>query len=167
MLNACTKEEISPVTSAGETLTERARNPVAHHISVGGNDVCASLGLPAGCDKSFSLTAIIKADGSVSGQWQEGNKSEGSKGIHVDITCINLVGNSAVVYGVIKSGTRNGEDVAGLYAMTAVVDNGTSSKDPFDQISFSYVYRTTRDCSNYVAENFPLADLEIGQVKIK
>lgn len=51
--------------------------------------------------------------------------------------------------------------------MTAVVDNGTSSKDPLDQISYSFLYRTPRDCNNYTAEDFPLEDLEIGQVKIK
>lgn len=167
LLMACSKEEMTPSGSVGIDLSERAGNPVLHHISVGGNDVCASLGYPEGCDKSFSMTAAIRADGSVTGQWTDGNKNEGSKGIHVDITCINLIGNTAVIYGIVKSGTRSGEDVTGLYAMTAVVDNGTSSKDPKDQISFSYLFRTPRLCSNYSAEDFPLAELETGQVKIK
>ncbi|MCB0647608.1 MAG: hypothetical protein KDC49_13155 [Saprospiraceae bacterium] len=167
LFTACSKEEISTYGTAGSDLSERAGNPVIHHISVGGNDICAALGYPAGCDKNFSLTAVIRADESVSGQWTDGNTNEGTKGVHVDITCANLIGNSAVIYGVVKSGTRNGEDVTGRYAMTAVVDNGTSSKDPLDQISYSFLYRTPRDCNNYTAEDFPLEDLEIGQVKIK
>lgn len=167
LFTACTKEELSPSGSAGTDLSERAGNPVIHHISVGGNDICTTLGFPAGCDKSFSLTAVIRADGSVSGQWTDGNKVEGTKGVHVDITCVNLINNTAVIYGIVKSGTRNGEDVTGLYAMTAVTDNGTSTKDPNDQISFSYLYRTPRDCNNFTLADFRMEDLEIGQVKIK
>ena len=44
---------------------------VVNHVSVGGADVCEALGLPTGCDANFSLTATMKADGSVKGQWQD------------------------------------------------------------------------------------------------
>lgn len=160
---SCNKEEIS-----NSELSDRSSGQgVVHHVSVGSNDACSAIGEKPGCDKSFSLTANVKGDGSVSGQWVDGNKSDNSKGIHVSIDCVSITGNSAVIGGIITKGTRNGNDVTGLYAMTAVVDNGTSAKDPLDQISFSYVFATPRDCSLFAAEDFDLLDLKIGQVKVK
>ncbi|MBK8392455.1 MAG: hypothetical protein IPL23_25715 [Saprospiraceae bacterium] len=140
LMFSCSKEEI-----INSELTDRSANQgVINHVSVGSNDACSTLGAKPGCDKSFSLTAIVKEDGSVSGQWVDGYKSDNSKGIHVSIDCVSIIGNSAVIGGIITKGTFNNLDVTGFYAMTAVVDNGTSSKDPLDQISFSYVYATPR-----------------------
>ncbi len=147
-----------------------AKNNVIHHVSLGGADICEALGLPTGCDANFSLVANMKADGSVSGQWQD-TFAGGKEGIHVAIDCMNIYGNTAIVGGVITHGTVGGVDVSGLYAMTAVVDNGTSANDPADQLSFSIFPAGdvfgTEDCNDLTISDFPLFDLAHGQVKVK
>ena len=114
-----------------------AAGPIVHRASLGGADICEALGAPTGCDANFSLVANEKADGSVSGQWED--SFGGGEGIHVAVDCLNVVGNFAEVGGVITHGTAGGADVSGQRAVTAVVDNGTSANDPADQLSFSII----------------------------
>lgn len=143
---------------------------VIHHVSLGGADACEAFGLPPGCDGNFSLVANMQADGSVTGQWQD-TFAGGGEGIHVAIDCmnINVDENWAIVGGVITHGTAFGVDVSGQYAITVVVDNGTSSNDPPDQISYSF-FDPAFDCQlvqNLTTANFPLFDLTTGQVKVR
>ena len=147
---------------AGGTI---ANAQVVHHASLGGADICEALALPTGCDANFSLVANLKANGSVSGQWQD-TFDGGGEGIHVAIDCLNIVGNGAVIGGVITHGTEAGVDVSGQRALTAVVDNGTSKNDPPDQLSFSFTGIDT-PCVNLVPTNFPLFTLARGQVKVR
>jgi len=146
------------------------KGPVIHHVSLGGADACEAFGLPPGCDGNFSLVANMKADGSVTGQWQD-TFAGGGEGIHVAIDCmnINVDENWAIVGGIITHGTSGGEDVSGQYAITVVVDNGTSSNDPPDQISFSF-FDPAFDCQlvqGLTIAAFPLFDLTTGQVKVR
>ena len=142
-----------------------SKGRVIHHVSLGGADICEALGEPTGCDANFSLVANEKADGSVSGQWQD-TFVGGGEGIHVAIDCINVIDNGAIVGGVITHGTVGGFDVSGLRAITAVVDNGTSANDPPDQLSFSF-FPTNTDCITLIPGNFPLFALAQGQVKVR
>lgn len=164
----CTDESAptAALNDAGvESLDEGlSKNGVVHHASMGGADVCEALGLPTGCDANFSLVANMKADGSVKGQWQD-TFAGGGEGIHVKIDCLNVVGNGAVIGGVITNGTLGGVDVSGQRALTAVVDNGTSKNDPPDQLSFSF-FPVNLDCNALVPGNFPLFNLTNGQVKV-
>jgi hypothetical protein len=139
---------------------------VVHHVSLGSNDACEAFGLEPGCDANFSLTANMYADGSVKGQWND-TFAGGGEGIHVSIDCLNVVGNGAVIGGVITNGQAGGVDVSGQRALTAVVDNGTSSNDPADQISFSFFPFPNMSCTQLVPGNFPLFNLTKGQVKVK
>ncbi len=163
-------EEAAPtaalIDSSIENPTEAlSKKNVVHHASVGGADICEALGAPTGCDANFSLVANLKADGSVSGQWQD-TFSGGGEGIHVAVDCINVDGNWAIIGGVITHGTVDGVDVSGQRAITAVVDNGTSANDPPDQISFSFI-EVPLDCKDLTPADFPLFDLAHGQVKVK
>ena len=139
---------------------------VTHRVSLGGADICEALGLPTGCDANFSLVALEKADGSVKGQWQD-TFAGGLEGIHVAVDCVNVVGNGAVIGGVITHGFAGGVDVSGQRALTAVVDNGTSANDLPDQISFSFFPTGATDCTTLVPGNFPLFPLANGQVKVR
>ena len=140
------------------------KNPVIHRVSVGGADVCEALGDPTGCDANFSLVAIEKEDGRISGQWQD-TFSGGGEGIHVAIDCMNINVNEnwAIVGGIITHGTSSGQR-----AVTMVVDNGTSANDPPDQISFSF-FPFDGDCSDLTPDDFEgfLLDLTHGQVKVR
>jgi hypothetical protein len=139
---------------------------VVHRVSMGGADVCEALGLPNGCDANFSLVALEKADGSVKGQWQD-TFAGGLEGIHVAVDCVSVVGNGAVIGGVITHGFSGGVDVSGQRALTAVVDNGTSANDMPDQLSFSFFPTGGTDCTSLLPGNFPLFPLTHGQVKVR
>lgn len=163
----CSTEEVMTTDSSNQNLNEElTRGPILHHVNVGGNDICEGLGLPPGCDENFSLTARMYADGSVSGQWQDSFAGDDGEGIHVAIDCLFVVGNTAVIGGFITEGLEGGVDVSGQYAVTAVVDNGTSHNDPADQISFSFFPATPGICG-YDIGAFPLIDIRKGQVRIR
>lgn len=146
-------------------VSEVPTDGVVHHASMGGADMCEALGLPTGCDANFSLVATQKVDGSVEGQWQD-TFGGGAGGIHVAVDCLNVVGNGAVVGGVISHGTAGGVDVSGQRALTAVVDYGTSANDPADQFSFSFFDTGSLSCTDLVPDDFPPFTLTHGQVKV-
>ena len=88
-----------------------------------------------------------------------------------------MVGNGAVIGGVITHGNDGISDVSGQRAVTAVVDNGTSANDPADQLSFSFIepaatfFLGTNDCNALTPANFGnigfLFNLAHGQVKVR
>ncbi len=168
----CSTEEVMTTDSSNQNLNEEvsSRGPILHQAHLGGNDFCEAFGLPAGCDENFSLSARMYADGSVSGQWQDSFAGDEDDGIHVAIDCMVIVGdNAAIVGGYITEGMFGEFDLSGLYAMTAVSDNGTSHNDPADQLSFSYIEGfdfIDTDCSLYSMDFFQLLDITKGQVKV-
>jgi len=167
----CSTEEVTTTDSSNQNLNEElTRGPIMHQAHLGGNDFCEAFGLPPGCDENFSLSARMYADGSVTGQWQDSFAGGEDEGIHVAIDCMVMVGdNAAIVGGYITEGIAGGIDLSGLYAMTAVADNGTSNNDPADQLSFSYIEGFNfieTDCSLYSMDFFALLDITKGQVKV-
>lgn len=169
LLSSCTKDSQLTFDDANLDLNEAEVTQVRgviHQVSAGTNDVCEAFGLEPGCDKSFSLTAKMFANGSVKGQWVDGFGGDDG-GIHVSIDCLEVFGNAAIIGGVItkvKKGTPSFYQV-GDRATTAVVDNGTSQKDLADQISASF---SGDFCGQGLAPaNFPLFDVGPGQVKVK
>lgn len=111
-----------------------ARGPVTHHVTLGGADICEAVNQPTGCDANFSLVATEYADGTVRGQWHD--QFSGGRGVHVDITCLAVNGNEAVVGGIVKNSTSSVFEI-GDSVLTAVVDNGTSRLDPPDELGFT------------------------------
>ena len=142
------------------------RGPVIHRVFLGSADACEALGQPVGCDANFSLTASEFADGSVHGVWVD-VFAGGVEGIRVAVDCLKVVGNGAVIGGVITSGTFGGVDVSGQRAFCAVVDNGVSANDPADQISFSvFPIPAVADCADQEPGFFQLLNLVHGQVTV-
>jgi hypothetical protein len=139
---------LSPAASA---------DSVIHKVSVGSSDIVP----PPGTDGNFSLSAIERDDGTVTGQWQDTVFGRGTPavGLHVEVDCLEVVGNEAWVSGVI---TRPAA-LAGLPAITRVLDNGTSANDPADQVSFTFI-GIAATCTDQ--PNLPLSDLLNGQVKV-
>ena len=131
---------------------------VIHKVSVGGPDQDAV----DHTDANFSLSAVEHANGAVTGEWtdQFGQKDGG---IHVQINCLSVAGNTAWVSGIITSGNVSGVDVSGLPVITEVQDNGTSANDPPDKISFSFIGNAT-PCTAQPA--LPLFDMSSGQVTV-
>ena len=144
----------------GATVSSATANPVVHSVSVGGADACEALGLPTGCDASFSLVANQYADGSVRGEYEDVVRGAGpTTPVHIRIDCMYVAGNEAWLSGVVTT-----PQFAGMPVVTRVVDNGTSSNDPFDQISFSFFDDAT---SCLEAPDLPLVDLHKGQVRVR
>jgi hypothetical protein len=146
-----------------------ATGPVVHRVSVGGPDACVAFGAAhPGCDGNFSLTAREYADGSVSGQYTD--RFANGDGFHAVIDCLVVEGNRAWVSGVITKGSftdpETGEvfDLAGLFVLTSVQDNGTSANDPPDQISFSFIDVELTPCREQ--PDVDLFDAPEGQVTV-
>ncbi len=137
-----------------------SKNNVVHHVSVGGADVCvdSNIGLKPGCDGNFSLTANMKADGSVKGQYTD-QFGHGNGGFHATINCLSVNGNEAWVSGVITSGNFQDFDFTGLPVITRAADNGTSG----DQLSISFIGDPT-SCTD--EPDLPLLSLT-GQVTVR
>jgi hypothetical protein len=126
---------------------------VVHRVSVGSHDV-----VPPGTDANFSLIALEKSDGTVTGEWSD-EFGHANGGIHVAVDCVRVVGNEAWVSGVITN-----QQFAGLFALTRVQDNGTSANDPPDQISFTFVLANPVSCQT--TPQLPLFPLTGGEVKV-
>jgi len=137
---------------------------VIHRATAGSPDLCDALGLKPGCDANFSLAALKRADGSVSGEWHDQFTpipEFGGLGIHVAVDCLNIVGNQAWVSGVITQSRF--APLVGLGAIAMVVDNGGSANDAADQISFSFIDLGV-DCN--AAPALPLFSVPQGQVVV-
>jgi hypothetical protein len=160
---------------AAPVVEPTMNSSVVHHVSVGAEDpFCEATGQPPGCDANFSLVANQRADGTVTGQWQDTFGFGGGDGLHVAIDCLNVVGNGAVIGGVITRGSALGTDFTGLRTLTAAIDNGSSVSDPLDQVSFSWVVTgptglpiEDTPCTEFDPSDFILLDVTHGQVKVQ
>ena len=146
-----------------------ATSPIVNRVSVGTPDACLDLaGTHPGCDGNFSLTAIKRADGSVSGQYTD--RFARGDGFHAVVDCLVVDGNQAWISGVISRGkftdpdTGEEFDLAGLNVFTRVQDNGTSANDPPDQISFSFFDTEPIPCTEMF--DVDLLDAPDGQVTV-
>jgi hypothetical protein len=75
--------------------------------------------------RTFSFSAIERSDGSVTGQAQLVNRATGTTG-HVEIDCLNVIDNVAIVSGMTRMG------ITGAFA---VEDNGEGANAPPDRIT--------------------------------
>lgn len=167
----CNDDEVLTIDSPEVNAKNENSKGIIHHVSVGGNDACEAFGEQPGCDKSYSLVANMHADGSVTGQLQDGFAGDYG-GIHVKINCMIFVDDHTVIVGgIITRGFWLGNDLTGIEAFASVRDNGTSNNDTPDQISFTGFW-PGYDCDFLAAnieEIYPESeyyDLTKGQVKI-
>ena len=146
-----------PTSPAGEQTVQPqfATGGVIHRVSVGSHDI-----VPPGVDANFSLIAIQHADGTVTGQYTDRFAQGG--GFHATVTClsVNEATNTAWIGGVITRGA-----FAGLEVITAVQDNGTSTSDAPDLVSFSFVGVPAQTCLTQPL--LPLFPLQGGEVKVE
>ena len=146
-----------------------AGGPIAHQVHVGVPDACAAFGLSPGCDANWSLIAIERADGSVSGKFTD-RFAGGYGGFHAVIDCLYVDRNDAWVSGWITQGTDGDMDLAGMPVSARIRDNGTSANDPPDQISFSHIGADGGDHPHGTCDEQPdyeQLDVPQGQVVVK
>jgi hypothetical protein len=143
----CSESAIPPTAqSDGPALPASVGSQVVHQATAGSPDICSAVGDKPGCDANFSLVAVQRADGSVTGEWVDRfSQVNGGGGIHVAINCLNVIGNRAYVSGVVTQSSSS--DQVGQPALTKLVDNGRSANDPPDQISISIIFPGVVDCN--------------------
>jgi hypothetical protein len=127
---ACTETPVGPAGTSNVGLVEQsssADNRVTHRVSAGGADICTSFGDPPGCDANWSLVAVMRADGSVSGQWQDvlAYGFDQPIPVHASLDCLSVDGNEAWVSGVVTSPAW----LAGYPVLARMVDGGPLGPD--------------------------------------
>lgn len=115
--------------------------------------------------RTFSFTAVTHKDGSVTGEAQLDNRGQGQK-IHMAIDCLSVVGNTAVVSGIVTISDPTGlEGVTGIFA---VQDNGEGSKATArDRISLVFFFTTGEDCTTFPFGDFPTSPIQGGNIQVK
>jgi len=120
-------------------LAQVGESPIVHRVSVGGPDMCVALGFHPGCDGNYSLIALERADGSVTGQWSDQDGS--ADGLHIVVDCLKVVpiGSRPGLQAWIGGTATRPPAAAGHRVITRVRDNGTSANDRDDVIARSIV----------------------------
>ncbi len=121
--------------------------------------------------RTFSFTAIRRADGTVDGQWERVNRFGGTAAetkSHGVITCFTIVGDEAWIGGYATSGSSSDgpNNAVGWH----VKDNGQGQQDPPDQISWQGTWGTAEWAADYRAiassNLLDAFDLEAGNIQI-
>lgn len=112
--------------------------------------------------RTFSFTAVTHQDGSVTGQAQLNNRAQDAR-IHLEIDCLLVIGNRAVMSGVVTN--TNDPVFEGLTGTFRVTDNGEGANDPPDTISLVFFGFPPQFCRT----NVPLPEMPIegGNIQVK
>jgi len=116
--------------------------------------------------RTFAYTAITGPDGNVKGQAQIFNRAQGNK-THSSINCLNVVGNTAVVGGIVVKSTGGAFD--NWTGVFAVQDNGEGNSDPADRLSLTFVYPPGSGvtCYTFPFASFPTMPIEGGNIQVR
>lgn len=130
LLVSCTEVPVGPGDTSSVGLVEQsssADNRVVQMVSAGGSDICTFFGDPPGCDGNWSLDAVKRADGSVTGQWNDvlAFGFDQAIPVHATLDCLSVDGNEAWVGGVALSP----DFFAGTRVVARLLDNGPLGPD--------------------------------------
>jgi hypothetical protein len=116
--------------------------------------------------RTFAFSAITGPSGNVNGQAQLINRAQGTK-IHSQINCLSVVGNTAVVGGIVTSSTNGAYD--NWTGVFAVQDNGEGSSDPADLLSLTFLYPPGSGvtCHTFPFASFPTSPIEAGNIQVR
>ena len=108
----------------------------------------------------ISFTAVQHADGSVTGSAEIHDITAGVKA-HVDVNCLNVVGNTATISGIVTRSTD--PTLEGFEAIFQVVDGDPTSADLMS-IANLYAVGTGVDCT--VPAEYDLAPVTGGNIQV-
>jgi hypothetical protein len=112
--------------------------------------------------RTFAFNAKLFADGTASGQAEVQARQLGST-FHLDVNCLEVVGNTAYVSGVFTKSDNPSFPVGSNGAFT-VVDNGEGAKSPADM--FSRVFQVgALTCHD--AKFTPTETAENGNIQVR
>lgn len=122
-----------------------------------------TLTLPGDITRHFAFHANTMPDGSVQGSGELTYTAGGLK-IKFDINCMNIVGNTAILSGVITSNDENPAAV-GYSCWFKVRDNGEGFNAAPDRMTLLYSAPVLGNCDfNYP---YPLNPIEGGNIQVK
>jgi len=131
LVTACADQPVSPTTQPEGLSVKAGQGPIVHKVSVGGPDICLSLGYAhPGCDGNFSLIAIQRADGSVTGQMTD--QYGPADGLHATIDCllVQVIPGRTTLEAWVGGVVTRPAYQAGHRIIARMRDNGTSANDP-------------------------------------
>ena len=162
----CADQAVSPIGQADVSSARADQGPIVHRVSVGGPDQCAWLGQKPGCDGNFSLIAMQREDGSVSGQWSDQYGEPG--GLHAVVDCLKVqviperTTLEAWVGGVVTRPTHQ----AGHRVITRMRDNGTSAHDLADALGRGIVDPEEEGFSSNCQDYPPADGFDMGLARV-
>jgi hypothetical protein len=112
----------------------------------------------------ISFNAVKAADGTVTGRAQVTDMTaSGLVSMRIEINCLNVVGNVAIVSGIVTRSNR--EELVGLEGVFEAVDNGEGN-DPPDLLSLVNLHEVGVGTDCTVPAEFDLAPLEGGNIQV-
>lgn len=129
--------------------------------------------------RQFSFSAKINADGSVNGSAELSNpaftgaNNKSPYHVTIDVTCLNVIGNTAFVGGLVRNTNDTGGGVLTGAVFFSVQDNGEPGKDQ-DRISPLFFWdndpNTVGDpqaCLLNQLGDFPMTPIEEGNIQVR
>jgi hypothetical protein len=116
--------------------------------------------------RNFAFSAITAPDGTVQGQAQLNNRQQSAID-HLDIDCMRVVGNTAVISGVVTS-SNSGQ--AGNTGVFAVQDLGEGKNAQPDRLSLVYFYAPQYAgtlCTFFSFADFPTSPIQGGNIQVR
>lgn len=118
--------------------------------------------------RTFAFEATKASDGGVSGEAQIDNRSVPGR-LHIQINCLNVIGNKAIMSGTITSSTEAGVPV-GASSIFGVQDNGEGAGSAPDRITQQFA-NSGLACTDITPSNvglftYLLRDVKAGNVQI-
>lgn len=115
--------------------------------------------------RTFSFSVLTKSDGTVTGQATLHKRATTLFFAHVDVNCLNVVGNTATVSGVVTNSSN--PDAIGLVALFRVTDNGEGQSNTLDQISSLYFDEPDSGTNCYYPDFLFQVPIEGGNIQVK
>ncbi len=131
LVAACADQPASPTTQPEGLSLKAGQGPIVHKVSVGGPDICLSLGYAhPGCDGNLSFIAMQRADGSVTGQMTD--QYGPADGLHATIDCllVQVIPGRTTLEAWVGGVVTRPAYQAGHRIIARMRDNGTSANDP-------------------------------------
>ncbi len=146
-----------PIATTEVEAPQFRRGPVIESVTGSGHFT------QGGQLRTFSFSAVKRADGTVTGEWQRFARAIGAKA-HGDVTCFSIAGNQAWLGGVVERTTT----IPGEVGWT-VVDNGQGANSPADQISLQNVGGAPGFADTFCGDQptKTMFDIEKGNIQIR
>jgi len=118
--------------------------------------------------RTFAFAAVTSGDGTVTGQAQIYNRAVPGR-IHIEIDCLNVIGNIAVLSGTYVYSTDPAAS-PGDRAIFAVEDNGEGAGGASDRVTRAFA-NTGLTCTDITSDNVDLYaylfnDVRAGEIQI-